>query len=51
MEPRRETKTGARERGRDGNREERERARERERGHVGFGLLVLPSGQLADLFM
>lgn len=32
---------------------ERERQREggRERGHVGFGLLVLPSGQLADLFI
>lgn len=28
-----------------------ESAKERERGHVGFGLLVLPSGQLADLFI
>ncbi len=31
--------------------ENSERERERERGHVGFGLLVLPSGQLADLFI
>lgn len=28
-----------------------ETEKKRDRGHDGFGLLVLPSGQLADLFI
>lgn len=60
FELRRDTKTetvgGWRENDvKDGREKERENEKktqlERERGHVGFGLLVLPSGQPADLFM